>query len=121
MKSRKGFHLSINNHGENDGGGPAMNVEVLDTTAGGSLSTPGSTNVNGVNAGGFGGGFTDNIEITAFEFEAGTKGYIQTNVGCNNQNPTHSTADPPGLSDKEIKSDECDNKLHPFIVITSTG
>jgi hypothetical protein len=100
-------------------GGPAMNVEVLDDTTGASLSVGGTTTVQ--SGPGSVDRFIDDIEITAFEFEAGTTGYVQTNVGCTNQNPTHSIADPPGLSDKEIKSDECDNKLHPFIVITSTG
>ena len=64
--------------------------------------------------------FEHDIDAYEFELPEGTKGYVQTNTGCVNQNPIHSRADPPGEANKEFKSDTCDNKLHPFIVITST-
>ena len=93
--------------------GPAMNVEVLDDTVQ-QLHTSSGQSASSQN-------FEPN-SIDAYEFELpkGTKGYVQTNTGCVNQNPIHSRADPPGKANKEFKSDTCDNKLHPFIVITST-
>jgi hypothetical protein len=91
--------------------GPAMNVEVLDDTVQ-QLHTSSGQSVSS-------GNFEHDIDAYEFELPVGTKGYVQTNTGCVNQNPIHSRADPPGESDKEFKSDTCDNKLHPFIVITS--
>ncbi len=95
--------------------GPAMNVEVLDDNVGVDLSTGTSSPITGV------GDFASDIDITDFEFKKGTTGYIQTNTGCTSVTAPHSIADTPGVSDKEIKGDggTCDNKLHPFIVITS--
>ncbi|NMJ92646.1 hypothetical protein GLT81_00105 [Nanohaloarchaea archaeon] len=92
--------------------GPAMNVEVLDDTVQ-QLHTSSGQEVTHPD-------FDPNIDAYKFELPEGTKGYVQTNTGCVNQNPIHSRADPPGKANKEFKSDTCDNKLHPFIVITST-
>jgi hypothetical protein len=92
--------------------GPAMNVEVLDDTVQ-QLHTSSGQEVSHDK-------FEHDIDAYEFELPEGTKGYVQTNTGCVNQNPIHSRADPPGKANKEFKSDTCDNKLHPFIVITST-
>lgn len=96
--------------------GPAMNVEVLDDNVGEDLSNGGTDNIESSNF------WPSNpIQINKFNFPKGTTGYIQTNVGCTSINSPHSISDTPGVADKEIKGDggTCDNKLHPFIVITS--
>jgi len=94
--------------------GPAMNVEVLSGYIGADLTTGSPSTVSSSD-------FTSNIEITEYKFEEGTKGYVQTNIGCSGTNGPHSISDLPGISGEEIYDDVCDNKLHPFIVITKEG
>ena len=105
---------SIRNPSSDVEDGPAMNVEVLDTTVGENLETSSSGSVSAS------GPFLESIDISGFKFEKGTTGFVQTNTGCKSQNPAHSISDTPGMSGREFKSDTCDNKLHPFIAITST-
>ena len=109
------------NPSSNKDDGPAMNVNVLDGGVGDDLSTGQSESVD---TGDFSGvTSTSSIEAVKFEFPKGTKGYIQTNTGCSSQEaaPQHTVENTPGLSDKEVNSDVCDNRLHPYIVITKVG
>jgi len=106
---------SKNPNSDNDHG-PAMNVIVIDETVSTDTNTGGTTTVDGGSS-----WSPSSIEISSFEFSPGTTGYIQTNTGCTSVTAPHSISDSPGIPDKEIKGDggTCDNKLHPFIVITS--
>lgn len=94
-----------------------------------------SDRVSPLQKGSKGGTFIGDAGVTVgrktFELCKGTKGYIQTNTGGkdavkgpsgNLDDPNYSPENPPGFSDKEKTGNgKTENKVHPFIVITSNG
>jgi len=57
--------------------------------------------------------------LREYEFPAGTRGYVQTNIGCDAGSAPYTLTNQPGISDSEITDNgNCANNLHPFIVIT---
>lgn len=95
--------------------GAAMNVNVI-LGPGITWSDPG-IDKNSAGSGNYlNGGSFDKFDIT---FPEGTRGYIQTNTGCDEWATMggYQQDDPPAQN-MEVGPDHCDNKVHPFIVIT---
>lgn len=71
----------------------------------------------------WGTGGDSNFDVREYELCKGTAGYIQTNVGPNdeekNRNPLYTPDNPPGDSDVETGNDPTANTVHPFIVFTN--
>jgi len=133
----------IANSGTKDNGsGPIMTVNLIDShlvsdlplvsahspkTMGGGLPQPSDTDIAD-----FTGGFDffeayssspdDPRPLKEYEFLEGTKGYVQTNIGCNPGSPPYALSNSPGQTTGEITDKgKCANTLHPFIVITKLG
>ncbi len=106
---------SYNSGGNFLNNGAAMNVNVI-LGPGITWSDP-VIDKSSTDTGDFlNGGSFDIFDIT---FPEGTKGYIQTNTGCDEWATMggYQQDDPPAQN-MEVGPDHCDNKVHPFIVIT---
>lgn len=101
--------------------GPVITVIAIDGDPDDTVNIDGWDNIDTSGLAGQTGG-DENFDGHEYTLCEGTAGYIQTNVGPNDEETSgagYSVEDTPGDEDTNVGSDDDANVIHPFIVFTN--